>query len=627
MAFTPFSQNELQAVREHLRENGWYIKGATEHNFRFSISKRNLLIFTIKFPIELPIDSEIPFELANFKVSLAFKVWSINQNTNDIITYLQKWLKGFAKKVSLGQNTPIANKKKEIRYLVEEVMPEVIDNQNERTWINRVRIALMNKREKFRKLEKAQIDDIVEGLEQLGLKPTFKVPWELKDGIPKMRRSDTLFFSTEEMYDEFFILEKSYFTYFKDIEYKKFYIRSFFESYAPLFVSTLFKEIPELNLRLLMASWIKFSRLILNSVLKIFNSINFNNNLLVSFKPWKELGSSEFIDEDHNFPQSALHYEGQIAKNLHPIHHDLLNKPPKSFTIIEHLNYYTKAEDLINNYKFDEANKRLVEALKLFNKFKQKKAVVAILFLLKKVALILGQDKVAINYLDNALSVAKSGEIPVDYIIKIHFQLGKIYFDLLKYYKAQNHFEIIINFLNNEKVEFKEKSEYIGLSSIYLGLIYQQFEDEGKSEEAFKTAFELMEYSLKIRLKYHLIRIQFYSKIGQLRQAEKLLKMSVKAIDFDKVSEEYNDILLELLLELSEYFIHAKSDKKRANAFLNRAKNYINTKSISGIKATIRWNQLMRDFYRDLLENDNKALSYYKRSKNLKTQLRQMGIE
>ncbi|TFF97690.1 MAG: hypothetical protein EU541_07875 [Promethearchaeota archaeon] len=627
MAFTPFSQNEVQAIREHLREHEWYIKGTTEQNFRFSISNTNLLIFTIKFPIKLPIQIQVPFEIACFKISLAFKLWNINQNTNDIITYLQKWLKGFSKSVSLGQPLPMGDKKKEFTSLIKNVIPEAIDNENERTWINRIRIALMNKKGRFEQLHKDDFKKIVKEIEQLGLKPTFKIPWELKEGIPKMRISDTLFFSTEEKNDEFFILEKDYFTYFKDIQYKKFYIRSFLESYAPLFVSTIFKNNPEINLCTLLNSWIKFSRLLLNSVLKIFNTINFNTNLLASFKPGKELDSNDFIRANHNFPLSALQYEGEIAKNLHPVHHDLLNKPPKTFTIIEHLNYYNRAEDLINNYKFDEANKLLIQALKVFNKFKQKKAVVAILFLLKKVAMILGQHKVAINYLDNALSIAKTGKIPIDYIIKIHYDLGKIYFDLLKYYKAQNHFEIIINFLNNEKITFEKKDEYNGLSSIYLGLIYQQFEEEIKSEEAFKVAFDLMEESIKIRLQYHLIRIQYYTKVGELRQAEKILKMSIKAIDFDNIPEKYNAILLQLLLELSEYFIHYKADKKKANFYLSRAKNYTDNQKISGIKATIRWNKLMRDFYRDILENDNKALTYYKRSQNLQTQLRKMGIQ
>ena len=627
MSFTPFSQTELQAIKSHLREHGWHIKGTNENRFQFSISKRNLLIFSINFPIGLPTEADIPFEFVNFKVSLAFKVWNINQNTNDIITYLQKWLKGFAKKVSLEQSLPLENKKNEILNLAEEVLPEETANENERTWMNRVRISLMNKKEKFKNLQKEQIEDIVEGIQNVGLKPTFNVPWELRDGAPKMRASDTLFFSTDDKYDEFFIFEKSFFTYFKDIEYKKFYIRSFFESYAPYFISTIFKENPEINLRLLATSWIKFARLILNSVLKVFNSVNFNKNLMVSFKPKKELENNEFIEEDHNFPLSALHYEGKISKNLQPIHHDLLNRPPETFKIIEHLNYYNQAEELIDSYKFEQANHILVKALKLFNKHKQKKAVVATLFLLKKVALLLGQHKVAINYLDNALSVAKSGEISIDYIIRIHFQLGKIYFDRLKYYKAQEHFEIIINFLKNEDIEFERRKEYIGLSSIYLGLIYQQFEDDDKSEQTFKTAFDLMEESLFIRLQYHLIRIQFYTKVGELGKAEKLLRKSVKAINFDNIPENYHDILLDLLLELSEYFIHYKSDKKRANAYLSRAKNYISPQSIKGIKRTIRWNKLMRDLYRDLLGNDEKALTYYKRSQNLKTQLRKIGIE
>jgi tetratricopeptide (TPR) repeat protein len=160
-----------------------------------------------------------------------------------------------------------------------------------------------------------------------------------------------------------------------------------------------------------------------------------------------------------------------------------------------------------------------------------------------------------------------------------------------------------------------------------LGLIYQQFEDDDKAEQTFKTAFDLMEESLFIRLQYHLIRIQLYKKIGELGKAEKLLRKSVKAINFDNIPEKYHDILLDLLLELSEYFIHYKSDKKRANTYLSRAKNYISPQSIKGIKRTIRWNKLMRDLYRDLLGNDEKALTYYKRSQNLKTQLKKIGIE
>ncbi len=628
MSFTHFSQNELQALRFLFREHGWHIKGSTENLFRYSISKANLLVLTLKFPIRLPFKIEIPFEFVNFKISIVFKLWNLNQNSNEIITYFQKWLKGFAKKVSLQIKLPIERKKREMIDLIEEILPEMIVDENERAWVNRIRISLMNKSERFKKLEEEDINDIVDGINHLGLKPTFETPWELKKGIPKMRVSETLFFSTEEPFDEFFILEKDHFwTYFKDIEVEKFYIRTFFESYSPHFLSTIFKDSSDVNLNVLVEKWIKFSRLVLNSVLKIFNSVNFPKSSLASFKPKKEIESRDFISEEHNFPLSALHYEGRVAKNLHPVQHDLLNRPPKTFAIIEHLNYYSKAEDLIEDYKFSEANSLLVEALKIFNKFKQKKAVVAILFLLKRVASILNQQKVALNYLNNALSIAKSGEVPIDYVIKIHYELGKLYMDLSKYKKAQNHFDIISNFLGKEELSFERKKEYIGISSIYLGLIYQQLEEKEKGEEAFKVAFDLMNDSMKIRLEYHLIRIKFYKKVDELKHAQKLLKMAVKTIDFENVPEEYDELLLDLFLELSEYFIHFKEEKKNANYYLSRAKSYLATNDISGIKATIRWNLLMRDFFRDLLSNEDKALTYYKKSQNLKAQLTNFGVE
>ncbi|GAH54443.1 unnamed protein product, partial [marine sediment metagenome] len=82
-------------------------------------------------------------------------------------------------------------------------------------------------------------------------------------------------------------------------------------------------------------------------------------------------------------------------------------------------NQYTEAEELIKNYSFDEATKLLNESLKVFNKNQQKKVVVAILLKLRKIAAILNNEDLERNYLESALGVAKSGEVPIDYIIKI----------------------------------------------------------------------------------------------------------------------------------------------------------------------------------------------------------------
>ena len=86
------------------------------------------------------------------------------------------------------------------------------------------------------------------------------------------------------------------------------------------------------------------------------------------------------------------------------------------------------------------------DSLKIFNKNQQKKVVVSILLKLRKIANLLGNEEIEINYLQSALSIAKSGEVPIDYIIKIHQKLGIIYFKNKNYEKALDHFNIIRNF-------------------------------------------------------------------------------------------------------------------------------------------------------------------------------------
>jgi tetratricopeptide (TPR) repeat protein len=477
----------------------------------------------------------------------------------------------------------------------------------------------MNKRNKLGELEESTINTLGKELKKSGLEPTFQLPWELEDGIPKLRTSETLFFSTNEPLDEFFILEKGFFTYFKDFIYKKFYIRSFFESYTQYILQGLYHS--DQLLCDLLTNWIKFSRLSLNSILDVIDQMQINTHEFRSFEPKRELDTKNFVDEHNNFAFSALHYESLIAKKLYPIHHNLLNSPPNNFKVIENLNYLTSAEELINNYKLKEANTILTKALKTFNKYKQKKAVVTILLLLKQIALTLNQKEVAINYLKNALSIAKSGKVPVSYIVKIHYELGKIHFELEFLPIAKNYFEIITDFIETQKIKFPKKDEYLGLCYIYLGLIYQQSEEINKSIETFKKAFELAKNSILVKLNYHLLRAQYYKKVGKLSQAQKMLNMSVKNIEIDKVSHEYHELLADLFLELSEYYIHHRKSSKNANYYLSQTKRFLHTDSIFGIKKSIRWNKLMSAFFNLLIKNGEKASFYLKESRKLERQL------
>lgn len=626
MSITPFSHNQIEWLRNYFEEKGWSINGYIENYFRYSLRNDKTLILTVKFPVTLPIRLNIPYEIANFKIAIVLKFWNLDNTMKELIGYFVKNFRDFALKVSLDQNFPIKGKEKKLVNLLNEIMPDLIKKEKEKAWINRIRIALMNKRDKFNSYEKKVINNLVNELEDLGLHPTFNHPWELKNGIPKLRTSETLFFSNEESFDEFFILEKGFFTYFKDIEFRKIYVRSFFESYNPYIIQEIFSDLESVQLSDLLQNWIKFTRLLLNSVIKIISSADFMNNILISFRPERALDTNQFINESNNFPFSALHYESLIAKKLYPLHNDLLNRPPSDFEVIEYLNYYTEAEELINNYKFEEASEILTNALKIFNKHKQRKMVVSILLFLKDIALKMNQEKVAINYLENALAVSKSGDIPIEYILKIHQNLGKIFFDSREFEEAKRHFEIIINFIEQADSLSKEQKIRLGIASIYLGLIYQENGEISLSKETFKKAFELTSQFGKINLLYHLLRAKFYKNKGKLSLAQKMLKMSLKSIEIDEVNEENYNILSELLMEIAEYYIHDRQDSKKAQYFLKKAKNLLERKSIKGLRRSIRWNLLSSDFYSYLRGNKDKAQYHIKESQKLKSQLRAIGI-
>ncbi|MFW9865870.1 MAG: tetratricopeptide repeat protein [Candidatus Thorarchaeota archaeon] len=628
MSISPFSSNEIKQLREVIEKNGWKIEGLIENYFRYSLKKEKILIFTIKFPISLPIRINSPFEVVSFRVSIAFQLWNLNQNAYTMILYLMKALRNLAISLTLEHTFPMTGREQKLITLLNLIMPEIIGDERENTWINRIRISLMNKREHLKEFDSDQLRSLVDSIQNVGLDPSFKLPWELKDGVPKIKTSETLFFSNEEEYNEFFILEKGTFSYFKDLEYKKFYIRSMFDSYSPYLLIDLFNDIPDFKFEMLVENWIKFSRIVLNSIIEVIDNGNINQNELINFRPLKELvyRSKNFVMDENNFPFTPLCYESSIAKELYPFHNDLFNKPPTNFEVIESINHYTTAEELIKNYRFDEATKLLNESLKIFNKNQQKKVVVSILLKLRKIAYLLDNNDLALNYLQSALSVAKSGEVPIEYIIKIHNKLGIGYYKKKDYENALRHFKIILNFVENEDISVK-KAELLGMANLFIGLIHLEQNQSVEARNYFKQVVEIGSKSPKVRFKYFLLRAVHFKNQGNLSHAHRFLKAGLDNNGINFENEEYKRPLIDLILELSEFYIHHRKDSKKAFYLLNTLEDQFSPMGINTIKRAIRWNLLMSDYYNFIENNQQKSKFYLNRSKTLKTQLQAIGVE
>ena len=620
MSIRPFSTNEIDNLREVIEQNGFRLNGLIKDYFRYSISKNKILIFTLKIPVHLPLQLNIPFEVASFQISIAFRFFHLNQEMYRFILSLMKLLKDLSLEVSIEHKFPIQGKERQLVDVLNLVIPEVVKEENDRAWMSRIRISLMNKRERFKEFDNVKIKDISEALVKSGLNPTFNVPWELSKGLPKLRTAETLFYSTEE--PEFFILEKGYLTYFKDLEYEKFYLRTFYESYTPYLLNEIFEDNPNL-LEVFVETWIKFARLLLNSAIDIIDNIEINQNEFVNFRPQKTLDAINFEFKQNNFPLSALYYECSTSKELYTLHNDLFNTPPTSFEVIEYVNYLTEAESLRKSYKFQEASKILADSLKIFNKYRQKKIVVSILLQLRKIASILNQNNAEINYLVNAMEIAKSGEVPLHFVIRIHYKLGKTYFKLKEYNNALKHFLIILNFLKEERKLFN-KIEYEGLASLYTGISYLELNKIPDSQIFLKSAFQIGNKSPKVKLKYHLLRGIYYKDKEKYSQAQKLFKTAVSGNEIKDT--KYQNIILDLLLEIGEFHIHYRKDTKKAFYNLELASKFLSKKTISGLKRSLRWTLLMGDFYKILINDSEKTSYYLGQSRIIRSQLNTIGV-
>jgi tetratricopeptide (TPR) repeat protein len=313
--------------------------------------------------------------------------------------------------------------------------------------------------------------------------------------------------------------------------------------------------------------------------------------------------------------------------DLYQIHNDLFNTPPSNFEVIKSINSYINSEELIKNYRFDEATQLLNASLKIFNKNRQKKVVVSILLKLREVASILNKDEIAFNYLQSALGIAKSGEVSIEYIIKIHYYLGEMFFQSKKYDEMLSHFNIIVNFLENEE-PLINKAEFLGMAYLYIGLINIEQNKLADSKFNFKNALQLGNISTKVKLNYYLMRAKSYKSKGNLSQTQKLLRAGIDTVGIKFDEKEFAPILYDLVLELAEFYIHHRVDSKKALYLMKsiEIRLSLNLKKVSGIRRAIRWNLLMCDYYDILIRDSDKSTHYYQQSQILINQLKKIGV-
>ncbi len=132
---------------------------------------------------------------------------------------------------------------------------------------------------------------------------------------------------------------------------------------------------------------------------------------------------------------------------------------------------------------------------------------------------------------------------------------------------------------------------------------------------------------MKVKLKYFLLRGTFYKNHGNLSLTQKFLKGGLDNVDMDFENEEIVKPLTDLILELSEFYIHYKKDGRKAYTLLKNLEKQIRLKEISNMKRAVRWNLLMSDYYLSFELNREKSQYYLKQGQKIKKQLQTIGVE
>jgi len=164
------------------------------------------------------------------------------------------------------------------------------------------------------------------------------------------------------------------------------------------------------------------------------------------------------------------------------------------------------------------------------------------------------------------------------------------------------------------------------MAYLYIGLIYLEQDNIAEAKINFKNTFLIGDNNLKVKLTYFLLRGLFYKRQGNLSLTQKFLRAGLDSVGFNFENKQILKVQIDLILELSEFYIHYRRDIKKALYLLENLERHITLREISNMKRGIRWNLLMSDLYKSSGINQEKSQFYLKQSQKLKNQLQTIGV-
>ena len=591
----PFSYQEKKNITELLEDCGFRSTLHVNDKERYSIIKDSIIALTVKTPVSIGLNLNIPFEIASFYNTYFFQPRLLNSKVLEMINFLATNLLNISHNMQIEHKFPMNNISTQSKFvdLLNKFMPESYPNETERQWVTRIRLSLMNKYYLFESSEVPFLNKLLPALDSIGMKSTWNVPISLKKGLPRMKRNSILFFENlQNEENEFFLVEKSsFFSFIRDFEVKQIQIRCFFESYTPLLLELVFKEFENFSVKDLILSWIRFSRSLLNPLIGVAESKYINKQ---EFYP---INLNSFFQNDLSdsaIPIPAMKKEIFAKDELFSSkpQEEFLSSPPRSFVELTAISEYNETENLIKSGKLQDAIKILTRILIIFNRFGQKSAVTLVLFKLSDIAQNFGKFQEAFGYLRDALDICKKGDIHLTLILRTHEKLGDLFTKQKEYFQAERHFNIIIKFLI-EHGKGKEE-ENIQLNRLKIAKTMVETNRLKEANTIFKLIFKKSDKNPRILLNFYLERANFFMKKKSVSNAIQILK---KGLLMKNLDDSMNLERAKILLELGKLIIYERNIGKRAQIYLLEADKLLDERQTDDLLLKVKIYETLSDTY------------------------------
>jgi len=590
----PLSHQEKNIVSSLLENLGFTNIITPMALYRYSFEQDQVISIQVKYPVNMGIRLNIPFELCLFKNAFFFHPRLINNKVLEDINFLAQNLVHISKNLALEQSIPIHLKQQDFLQFLSTFMPESYPNETERQWLNKTRISLMNKYSMFQNIESLHHEKLTQSLDLVGLRPSWKRPISLSDGIPPSRKEACIFYTNEEG-NEFFLVEKGYITYIRDFSLYHIQSRCFFESYSLLLLDLIFQDV--FSVQDLLLNWIRFSRMTLNPIISVLDSDFINSQEYYDIKD-KFLNQSGLEESAIPLPAIALEKLNKFQLYLpEESLSKLLSTPPKSFEELTVGTMFEDAIDAIKKGQLQEAIQIFGKTLVILNRYKQRNGVVTILFYLADIAKDLNKYQDAIGYLTNALDQCRSGEISMENIIQIHEKLGNLYLKMKNYAESKKHFDIIITFLENkDPAKYTAAILYIKLKIIRILVDLDQFKEANllfKEIERDGAKFP------NVVVSYYLERANYSMKRNAVSSAIQYLKKGslVKGASKKRLGLCH--------LELGKLYLNDRGSGYKARDYLEVADKLIGDDEIEDLFLKIKIYEILSDAYNKIGDKDN----------------------